>query len=112
MSIPPTDQISPETNEVNRDHSQYGSAVTTQSYGMEQTWQPAKPRLRPLRLLISWIVAAASLYVAASLLRGVHVNDVEGAFLVAALIAVINAVLPPLVAALRLPYMLAFGFVL
>src|SRR6185436_18825594 len=76
------------------------------------SWQPAKPRLRPLRLLVTWIVAAASLYVAAGLVPGVHVNDVEGAFLVAAVIAVINAILPPLVASLRLPYMLALGFVL
>jgi uncharacterized membrane protein YvlD (DUF360 family) len=86
--------------------------VTTPSYGVETTWQPAKPRLRPLHLLISWIVAAASLYVAASIVPGVHVNDVAGAFVVAALIAVINAIVPPLVAALRLPFMLALGFVL
>jgi uncharacterized membrane protein YvlD (DUF360 family) len=86
--------------------------VTTPSYGAETTWQPAKPRLRPLHLLISWIVAAASLYVAASIVPGVHVNDVAGAFVVAALIAVINAIVPPLVAALRLPYMLALGFIL
>ena len=34
------------------------------------------------------------------------------AFLVAAVIAMLNAVLPPLVAALRLPFTLALGFVL
>jgi len=86
--------------------------VTTPSYGAETNWQPAKPRLRPLHLGISWIVSAASLYVAASLVPGVQINDVAGAFVVAALVAVINAILPPLVAALRLPYMLALGFVL
>jgi uncharacterized membrane protein YvlD (DUF360 family) len=77
-----------------------------------QRWQPAKPRLRPLRLLVSWAVAAASLYVAAALVPGVALEHRGGAFLVAAAIAVINAVLPPIVAALRLPWTLALGFLL
>jgi uncharacterized membrane protein YvlD (DUF360 family) len=71
-----------------------------------------KPRLRPLRLLVGWAVAAASLYVAAAIVPGVDLKAPGGAFLVAAVIAVINAVLPPLVASLRLPFMLALGFVL
>jgi uncharacterized membrane protein YvlD (DUF360 family) len=62
-------------------------------------------------LLFAWLITAASVYVAAALVPGVHVNDVAGAFLVAAVIAVVNAVLPPLVAALRLPFMLVLGFV-
>ena len=35
-----------------------------------------------------------------------------GALLVAALVGVMNAVIPPVVAALRLPFMLALGFIL
>jgi uncharacterized membrane protein YvlD (DUF360 family) len=86
--------------------------VSTPSYGAKVTWEPVRPRLRPLRLLVSWMVAAASLYVAAALVPGVTLERPGSAFVVAAMIAVVNAVLPPLVAALRLPYMLALGFVL
>jgi uncharacterized membrane protein YvlD (DUF360 family) len=65
-----------------------------------------------VRLLISWIVAAASLYVAAALVPGVALEHTGSAFVAAAVIAVINAVLPPLVAALRLPWTFALGFLL
>jgi uncharacterized membrane protein YvlD (DUF360 family) len=75
-------------------------------------WQPAKPRLNVLRLLLAWIVAAAALYVAAGLVPGVGLEQPGGAFLIAAVIAVINAVLPPIVAALRLPFTLIAGFLL
>ncbi len=86
--------------------------MTLPAYGAGAGWQPAKPRLRPLRLVVSWAVAAASVYIAAALVPGVSLDEAGGAFLVAALIAVLNAVLPPLVAALRLPLTLVFGFVL
>jgi uncharacterized membrane protein YvlD (DUF360 family) len=59
-----------------------------------------------------WALAAGSLYVAAAILPGVDLDHPGAAFLVAAVIAVLNAVLPPVVAAVRLPYMLALGFVL
>ena len=75
-------------------------------------WQPVKPRLRPLRLAVSWVVAAISVYIAAGLVAGVSIDDPGGAFLVAAVIAVVNAVLPPLLAALRLPFTLVSGFLL
>src|SRR5204862_6600925 len=86
--------------------------MTSPTYGMGVSWEPVRPQLRPLRLLVSWAIAAASLYVAAGLLPGVELDRPGAAFLVAAAIAVLNAVLPPVVAALRLPYMLALGFVL
>ena len=75
-------------------------------------WDPATPRLGLGRLLLGWIVAAASVAVAAWLLPGVALEQTGAAFLVAALIAILNAIVPPLLAALRLPYMLALGFVL
>jgi uncharacterized membrane protein YvlD (DUF360 family) len=86
--------------------------VTTTSYGEETTWQPTMPRFRPLRILISWLVAAASLYGAAAVLPGIDLKAPGGAFLVAAVIAVVNAFLPPIVAALRLPFTLVLGFML
>lgn len=63
-------------------------------------------------MLLTWAIAAASVYVAAALVPGVDLAEFGGAAVVAALIAALNAVLPPLVAALRLPLMLALGFVL
>jgi uncharacterized membrane protein YvlD (DUF360 family) len=86
--------------------------MTETSRGAMTTWQPTKPRLRPLRLLVAWVLSAASVYAAAGLVPGVSIDSTGGAFLAAAAIAAINAVLPPLIAALRLPFTLVFGFVL
>jgi uncharacterized membrane protein YvlD (DUF360 family) len=86
--------------------------VTTPSYGLQATWQPDKLHFRPLRLLLSWLLATASLYGAAWILPGLNLEAPGGAFLVAAVIALVNAVLPPMVAALRLPFTLVLGFVL
>jgi len=86
--------------------------TTTHLYEGVPLWQPAKPRLRPLRLVVSWLVSALSLLAAAAILPHVSVDGFGGAVLVAAFIAVLNALLPPMVAALRLPFMLAIGFIL
>jgi uncharacterized membrane protein YvlD (DUF360 family) len=75
-------------------------------------WEPTPPRLRPFRLVVAWAVAAGSLYVAAALVPGVSLDRPGAAFVAAAVIAVLNAVLPPLVAALRLPFTLIAGFLL
>jgi uncharacterized membrane protein YvlD (DUF360 family) len=82
------------------------------SYGESVSWEPERPRFKPLRLLLSWALTAASLWVAATILPGVDIKGTGGAFAVAAVVAVLNAVLPPMLAALRLPFMLALGFVL
>jgi uncharacterized membrane protein YvlD (DUF360 family) len=73
-------------------------------------WRPARLRLRPARLAVSWLVATAAVFAAAAIVPGISLVGVEGAFLVAALIAAFNAILPPLVAALRLPFALISGF--
>ncbi len=88
-----------------------GRVASSVAFGGAPRWEPTKPRLRPLSLLVSWLVAAASVGVAAGIVPGVELNEFGGSFLVAALIAVINALLPPLVGALRLPFMLLVGFV-
>jgi uncharacterized membrane protein YvlD (DUF360 family) len=82
------------------------------AYGERPRWEPETPRLRPSRLLLSWAVAAASVWAGAAVVPGVTVQWPGGAVLAAAAIGVLNAILPPLIAALRLPYMLAAGFVL
>jgi uncharacterized membrane protein YvlD (DUF360 family) len=87
--------------------------VTASSYAERAArWQPSRPRLRPTRLIVSWIVAAIAVHVAALLVPGVSLEEFGGAVLVAAVIAVFNAVLPPVVASLRLPFTVAAGFVL
>jgi uncharacterized membrane protein YvlD (DUF360 family) len=82
------------------------------SYGESVSWQPERPRFRPLRLLLSWALTAASLWLAAAILPGVDIEGWAGALAVAAVVAILNALLPPMLAALRLPFMLALGFLL
>ncbi len=86
--------------------------MTTPAYGERVGWNPAKPRLRPGRLMLAWIIAAAGVYAGAAVVPGVALRGVGGAFAAAAVIAALNAILPPLVASLRLPFTVAAGFVL
>jgi uncharacterized membrane protein YvlD (DUF360 family) len=76
------------------------------------TWKPDAPRVRPLRLAVAWVVAAAAVWVTAWALPGVALGATGAAFAAAAVIAVLNATVPPALAALRLPYMLVAGFLL
>ncbi len=75
-------------------------------------WSPGRPRFRPLRLFVAWIISAISVLFAAWVVPGADVHGFGGAVLVAAIVAVLNALLPPLIAALRLPFTLALGFLL
>jgi len=86
--------------------------VKSIDYGAAVSWQPERPRLRVRRLLLQWVTSAAALYIAALLVPGVRIEGPLGAFIAALLIAVLNALAPPLIAALRLPYMLVIGFLL
>src|SRR5262249_27806917 len=60
----------------------------------------------------AWLAAALALFAAAWIVPGAHVNGFLGALTATAAIAVLNALIPPLIAALRLPYMLLVGLVL
>jgi uncharacterized membrane protein YvlD (DUF360 family) len=82
------------------------------AYGEVPSWQPERPRLRPLRLLLSWLISAVALLVAAAVLPGVSISTFWGAVITAAVIAVLNALLPPVVAALRLPFTAIADFLL
>ncbi len=82
-----------------------------QDYGEALTWSPESPRFRPLSFVLHWLVSGVAVFVAAAIVPHVTVERFADAFVAAALIAVLNAVLPPLVAALRLPYTLALGFI-
>jgi uncharacterized membrane protein YvlD (DUF360 family) len=58
------------------------------------------------------ILSAAALLAAAWIVPGAHVNNFWSALVAVAVIAVLNALLPPIVAALRLPLMLVLGLLL
>jgi uncharacterized membrane protein YvlD (DUF360 family) len=88
------------------------TTTTQPAYGRPATWSPVRPKLRPLRLLVAWLASALALFVAGWIVPGATVNGFGGALAASAAIAVLNAVLPPLIAALRLPFMLLVGLVL
>jgi len=71
-----------------------------------------RPKVRPFRLLVSWLVAAAALFVAAWIVPHVEIQTFLGAVVVSLIIAVLNAVILPLVAAIRLPLTLVLGFLI
>ena len=81
-------------------------------YGEAPTWQPELIRLRPLQVVITLVIAATALVVAAVILPGVDIAGAGDALLVALVIGVVNAILPPMFAALRLPFTLVFGFLI
>ena len=87
------------------------TTATQQDYGRAVTWSPARPKLRPLRLIVAWVVSALALFAAAWIVPGATVNGFWGALAASAAIAVLNAILPPLFAALRLPFVVLVGLV-
>jgi uncharacterized membrane protein YvlD (DUF360 family) len=71
-----------------------------------------RPKVKPFRLLLSWLVAAAALFIAAWIVPQVEIQTFLGAALVSLVIAVLNAAILPLVAAIRLPLTLVLGFLI
>ena len=84
----------------------------SEPYGEAVKWEPDRPRIRPLHTLLGWAVSAASIWAAAGLLPGFELHQTGAAFAAAAAIAVLNAIVPPVLAALRLPFMVGIGFLL
>ena len=84
---------------------------TNDTYGERPAWEPQVPRFRLVHVVLSWLVAAVAVLIAAAIVPGVSVGSFVDALAAAAGIAALNAVLPPIVAALRLPFTLALGFV-
>ena len=81
-------------------------------YGESTAWRPEAPRLRLFPLIVAWVATGVAFLVAAGILPGVSIDGFWGALLVAAVAAVLNAVIPPVLAALRLPLTLVLGFLL
>ncbi len=82
------------------------------TYGQSTAWQPDRPSLKVFPLIVSWFATGVALMVASWLLPGVDIGSFWGALVVAAVVALLNAVIPPVLAALRLPLTLVFGFLL
>jgi len=80
------------------------------AYGDAVTWRPTKPHIGLVWLLVNTVVLTGAVYVAAAIVPDVDLRKPGAAVVVALVIALLNAVIPPIVAALRLPYMLAIGF--
>jgi uncharacterized membrane protein YvlD (DUF360 family) len=80
--------------------------------GSDARPEPERPRIRPLRLLVAWFVSALTLLFAAWVTPGVDIRGFGGALVAAAVIAILNALLPPVLAALRLPFTLVLGLLL
>ena len=71
-----------------------------------------RPKIKPFRLLVSWLVAAAALFIAAWIVPHVEIQTFLGAVVVSLVIAVLNALILPLVAAIKLPLTLVLGFLI
>jgi len=87
-------------------------AEQARAYGVSPAWRPVRPRLHVTHVAAAWLVQTLALIVAAELLPGATVNGFGGAFAAAAVIGILNALLPPIIAALRLPLTILTGFVL
>ena len=87
-------------------------SVDATTYGERPAWTPEIPHINPLRMVLTWLVSAVALLVAAEIVPHVHVNGFLGAAVAALVIAILNAALPPVIAALRLPFALVSGFLL
>jgi uncharacterized membrane protein YvlD (DUF360 family) len=81
-------------------------------YGESAAWRPQRPQLRPGRMLARWVVNAAALLIAATLVPGVTVKSFAGALLALLIITVLSVLVSPLLAALRLPYAAVLQFLL
>src|SRR3954464_7549264 len=88
------------------------SSDSEPTYAQSTERQPERPRFRLFHLVVSWLATGIAFLVAAGLLPGVSVEGFWGALLVAAIVAALNAVIPPVLAALRLPLTLVLGFLL
>ena len=88
------------------------SEAVAVEYGSAPRRADVKPQIRPTRLLLSLLVSAASVFLAAGILPRFDVGDFWAALLAALVIAALNAILAPLVAAVRLPYTVATSFLL
>jgi len=88
------------------------SETASSAYGQRPSWKPTTPKLRFRHMMGSWFLSALALWLATMVVPGIELPTLVSALVVAGVIAVLNALLPPVVAALRLPFSVGLGFVL
>ena len=84
----------------------------SRAFGERASWRPVKPKIGVARFCVHTLTAALAVLITAYILPGISVGDFLGALAVAVVIGILNAVLPPLVAALPIPLMALAGFVI
>jgi uncharacterized membrane protein YvlD (DUF360 family) len=89
---------------------QLDAMPTEREVGQGSSYAHVRPRLGLRSLLVGWTLAAAGLLAAAVVLPGLRVDGVPGAFGVVAVIAILNALVVPAVARIRLPFTVLSGF--
>ena len=107
--------VSPGPYDETRPPRAYASLMSAEPepiHAESGAWNADRPRLPLYHFVVSWLATGVAFMVAAGLLPGVGIDGFWGALLVAALVAVLNAVIPPVLAALRLPLTLVLGFLL
>ena len=87
------------------------SSPSKPAYGEQPTWDPVRPTYTLARTLTHWLISALSLLVAAWILPGIQLDGIQGAVVIVAFVAILNALLAPLIAAIRLPFSVALGFI-
>ena len=85
--------------------------MSSSEYGEQLRWQPAAPRFRLVNFILASVVGAIAVWVAAALVPGVALGGSARRSWSPRLIGILNAVVPPVLAALRLPFMLVVGFI-
>jgi uncharacterized membrane protein YvlD (DUF360 family) len=88
------------------------STVATTEYGQRPHRADVRPELHPGRLLLGLLFGGVAVLIAAAIVPGFDVGGFWQAIGIALLLALVNAILPPLIAALRLPYTVALAFLL
>ena len=82
------------------------------AYGEQPVWQPEQPKFSLMRLLGGLLVMTPALLIAAAILPGVSIPSFRGALVVALFVSAVNFVVPPIIAAIRLPLTLVVDFLL
>jgi uncharacterized membrane protein YvlD (DUF360 family) len=73
-------------------------------------WVVSRPQLSVRAVLAGWTLSTAGLLAAAVLLPGLRVDGILGAFGVAAVVGILNALIVPAIARIRLPLTVLSGF--
>ena len=87
-------------------------AAEPHGYGEAATRADVRPKLHVSRFLLGLAVSTAAFLLAALILPGFELSDGWAALTAAIIVGLINAVVAPVIAALRLPYTIATTFLL